>query len=182
MSKTPNFPVLQDTADGDGKPWHLVAENDAVAARNMGGVAIAKNASNQFRVPAVDTQDRLIVNSEADDIVDLKGEGDDAGSGTFVTLFDITLQNSMDYKNLEWVASCFRDTTFEIVHIADLGGSPVETILATPKVGSGSFTSFGKLTSRFTSGATGVQVVRFRGINLTSTSQMEASASLQEVQ
>ena len=122
MSKTPNFPVLQDTADGDGKPWHLVAENDPVASRNMGGVAIAKNASNQFRVPAVDTQDRLIVNSEADDIVDLKGEGDNAGSGTFVTLFDITLQASMDYKNLEWVASCFRDATFEIVHIADLGG------------------------------------------------------------
>lgn len=182
MSKTPNFPVLQDTADSDGKPWHLVAEGDPVASRNFGGMAIAKDASGNFRVPAVDSTDRLIVNTEADDIVDLKGEGDNAGSGSFVTLFDITLQTSTVYKNLEWVVSCFRDATFELVHIADLGGSPVETLLATPKVGSGNATSPGKLTNRFTSGGTGTQVLRVRATNLTATSQLEAAASIQEVQ
>ncbi len=182
MSKTPNFPVLQDLTTLDGRPWHLLQESDAVATRNKAAVIIAKDVSGNGRMPLVDSQDRLMVNSEADDIVALKGEGDDVGSGSFVTLFDITLQNSMDYKNLEWITSCFRDATFELVHIDDLGGSPVETILGTTKVGSGDYTSAGGLESRFTTGAAGTQVIRVRAVNLTATSQLEAAVSIQEVQ
>lgn len=182
MSKTPVFPVLQDLATEDGRPWHLLQEGDAVATRNKAAVVMAKDASGNGRMPSVDSQDRLIVNTEADDVVELDGVGDNAGSGSQVTLFDITLQNSMDYKNVEWMVSCFREATFEFVHIDDLGGTPTELILGTPKVGAGSFTSSGKKTARFTTGATGVQVLRVRAQNLNATSQLEACLSVQEVQ
>ena len=41
MSKTPNFPVLQDLSTLDGQPWHTMAEGDAVSTRAKGGVIIA---------------------------------------------------------------------------------------------------------------------------------------------
>lgn len=182
MSLAPNFPILQDTADNSGAPWHLTAEGDAVNARNKGMVVIAKDSLGNAQIPEVDSQNRLLVNSEGADTVGLKGEGDNAGSGTFVDLFDITLQNDTQYQQLEWLVSCFREATFEILWIDDEGGTPTETILCTPKVGSGAYSNSGQLFAPFTTGSVGNQVLRVRALNQTALSQLEAAASIQEVQ
>lgn len=182
MSSTPNFPILQNVGSGAGAPWHLVAEGDAAAAKNAGAVLAFKDAGGNLRYPTVDSQDRINVNTEGDDVVDLADSGDNAGSGTFVDLLTITLQNSTDYKKLDWVFSCFRDATFEIVWVDDVGGTDTETILATSKVGSGDYTDSNQMNRRFTTGATGVQELRVRAVNLNVTSQLEAALAVQEVQ
>ena len=120
--------------------------------------------------------------SEGEDVVNLSDEGDNAGSGSFVTLATIILQNSMDYKNLEWIASCFREATFEMVWIDDVGGADTETILGTVKCGSGSYTSSGRKAARFTTGGSGVQHLIIRAANLNALSQLEGAICVEEVQ
>ncbi len=183
MSLAPTFNVLENFSTQEGTPWHLVAEGETVTGKNAGLVMVAKDPSGDAIYLSVDTQGRLNVNSEAEDVVSLKGVGDNAGSATFVTLFDITLQASTEYKELEWSVSCFRDATFELVHVDDLGGGgETFNILATPKVGSGDYTDSAKQEARFTTGGTGTQVLRVRALNLNALSQLEGSASIKEVQ
>lgn len=183
MSSTPNFPILQNVGTSEGAPWHLVSEGDAAAGKNAGAVLTARDELGNLAYLRTRSSDgRLIVDTEGEDVVELKGQGDNAGSGTFVDLLTITLQQSTVYKNLEWLVSCFRDSTFEIVHVADVGVTDVETILATPKVGSGDYTNDGKMTSKFTTSGVGVQELRIRGLNLNVLSQLEAALSVQEVQ
>lgn len=179
----PSFPPLQNPTSDAGEPWHQLVEGDTLTARNAGGVFTAKDASGDAKYLEIDSQGRLKVIPNTDDIVDLSDEGDNAGNnGSFQTLLTIVLQNSMDYKNLDWIFSCFREATFEMVFIDDVGGSPVETILGTIKVGAGSFTDSNSKRCRFTTGGTGVQHLIARAINLNATSQLEGALAVEEVQ
>lgn len=183
MSSLPSFPPLQDPVSNDGQPWHRVLEGDAAAAKNAGAVLTAKDESGNLDYLNIDDQGRVKTISNLEDTIDLDGEGDNAGNNSsFQTLFDIILQATTVYKDLEWVFACFREATYEIVAIDDRDGSPTEVILATIKVGAGAFTHASKKTSRFTSGSTGVIVLRVRAKNLNATSQLEACLSAKEVQ
>lgn len=182
MSKTPVFPVLQDLSSEDGNAWHTMAIGDAVGTRDKGGVIVAKDPSDNAAMLSVDANNRLIISDESDALVDLNGEGDNVGNTSFVDLFDIVLQATTVYKNLDWSVACFRECTFEILIIDDEGVSDVETILATIKVSAGQFTHASQKISNFTSGSTGAQVLRVRAKNLNATSQMEACTGIQEIQ
>lgn len=182
MSSLPSFPPLANPTGSAGAYWHLTAEGDAISSRNKGMVVVAKDISGDAQVPLVNAANHLIVDNETEDVVDLQDEGDNSGSASFVTLATIVTQTTTVYKNLDWVVACFREATMEIVAIDDVGGSPVETILATIKVGSGSFTDSNGIRFRHTSGSTGTQNLIIRGINLNALSQMEASLSIEEVQ
>lgn len=179
----PVFTILENPATQAGSPQHLVSEGQAVAAKNYGLGIVAKDSSGNAIFLRTNAAGQLLVNAEAADVVLLGGQGDNAGSATVVTLFDIALQNDYEYKNLEWVCSCFREATFELVHVDDLGGGgETFNILGTVKVGAGDYTDSGKVASPFTAGSTGTQVLRVRALNLNATSQLEASASIEEIQ
>jgi hypothetical protein len=160
-----SFPILEDSGTQAGTPIHKALEGDVIAAKNAHGAFIAKRVSDgTFRYLNMDDAGNLLTTQDGGG-TPLTDRGTASGSLTNVTVAEITLTELAVYKGLSWVVSCFRDAIFEIVHIDDPAGAPIETILADVLAGAGDFTDSGSLKEHtFTAGAID-PVLRLRAKN-----------------
>ena len=171
--------VLEDVSTQAGLPWHKVAAGDAAASKNAGAVLGVKDESGNLQyIPLIDG--KIPVTFDASDIAHLYDQGNHAGSATYVTLATITLQNSKDYRQLEWVASSFRDSVFQVIWNDDT----TPTTLLTIRVSShGEVTTDGEFEHLdFTSGASGTQTLIIQGKNSNALSDMDATIAIEENQ
>jgi hypothetical protein len=179
-----NFPVLEDITSGAGLPLHKCLEGDDIGGNALTAL-VAKNASDELRYLLVDAlTGALKVTMETGEYALLSDSGTNAGNISYQDLATIVLQNEFVYKEIEIILSCFRDCVGQLVFIADVGGTPVETILVDGiRVGAGEYTLAAQLKSlEFTSGATGVQNLVLRAKNLNVTSTMDGTLTTKEVQ
>lgn len=178
------FNVLDD-GTGAGTSISKVEENDAAASKRAVPALIGKDGSGQLRYIKVNADGEPVISLEAGDIACLSDSGTHAGSASFQDLATITAQLNKVYRNFQAIASSFRDTVFQLVHIDDVGGTPTETILIDGfRVGSGDYNAPVdlKCLTYDTTGGTGVQNFVLRGKNLNVTSTMDAALSVEEVQ
>lgn len=177
-----SFPMLEDAVTAAGLALHKVLEGDAAAAKNALAGLIARNGAALAYLKVDPTTGALIVTSEGSKICRTK-RGTATGSTAFVDVAVYTLANSKSYEDLNWVVSCFRDAVYEIVYVEDVGGTPIEMILADILVGSGDFTDSGALKcATFTTPGAGVNELRIRAKNQSSLSDFRGSVSIEEIQ
>lgn len=180
----PLFRILDD-GTGAGVAINKVLEGDASAAKNAVPALIAKDGSGNLKYPLVNDDGELVISLENGDVACLSDSGTNAGNTAYQDLATITAQLNKVYRNFQALASCFRDSVFQLVHIDDVGGTPTETILIDGfRVGSGDHNAPVdlKCLTFDTTGGTGVQNFVLRGKNLTATSTMDAALSVEEVQ
>lgn len=180
MSLRPSWAVLENPTSQAGVPWHHSTEGDAASARNAAAALIAKDTAGNLQYPKVNLARELVVSSQAQDFATLGDDGSHAGSNSYQTLAEITLQAEYDYEDLQCVLSCFRDSKFQIIQSDDA----VETVLFSGiRVDAGNNT-FGLNMSNFamTTGATGVQKIIVKGKNMNALSELNATMYIKEVQ
>ena len=179
-----SFPVLEDASTQVGKPWHQVAEDVAIAGKNLGPVVAAKDADDEFALmrvaaentddaPAVDALAVMPVKDSAGKIqyISMNAQGKipvsfDAGDeksahgvvlGVLTTQTEvckITLTADNVYQKIEALISCTRDCLFELVQKDDAA----ETVIADCLVGPGQYSFQIDLDGLgFTAGSTGTQ-------------------------
>lgn len=176
-----SFPPLENVSTGEGVPWHVVAQGDALAGKNAGAVLTARNASNQLRYIKVNDDDEVIVDTRVNDVAKLFDEGNHAGSATAQTLATLTLTASLTYTNIGWSVSCARETVFQIIK----SDNAVETVLATVRAVPGAANNTINASGiEFVAGATGAQLLLIKGQNtvLLGISKMDATVWVEEVQ
>jgi len=178
-----SFPSLEDVATGAGIPLHKVLEGDAAAGKNASAALVGKDPSGNLIYLTTNSDGELVTSGMAGDTANIADTGSNGGSGSFVTLLTLLLTTNKEYKNLSWSVSGFRDTIFEIVQIDDAGGTPVETIHATLRVGPGDFTDSNFMENfKFTAGPTGVINLILRAKNQNANSTMDGTLSIDEIQ
>lgn len=184
--KRPSWTILEDYSTQDGLPIHKVLQDDTLANKNAVPVLGFKNSLGKLRYPMVDGEDRIVVAMEASDFLQLSERGIKSGGSatmTDITGAELTLVNDLVYKKIGLVVSCFRDSHFQLVWIDDVGGTPVETILADVLTDAGKpTTSFELEGLSFTAGAVGGQTLVVRGKNENAQSDMIATVTAVEIQ
>lgn len=177
-----SFPVLEDFSSKAGMPLHKVFEGDAALNKNALAALTAKDDAGNLQYPRVNANRELVVSSETGLAADLSAAASSIAGSTaaYQAVATITLQVDLVYQKLEYIAACFRDTEFRIVHNDD--GTPaviVEGII----VGSGCFTNMMSLIhKKFTAGSTGTQELILQGKNLDTVSDLSGTLTVQEVQ
>lgn len=177
-----NFPVLEDASTQAGLPLHKVAEGVAASGKNALAALAFKDPSGNLIYPVTDTDGKIVITSEADNIAYLSAKGElaaGAGTLTVVTECEITLVAESEYRNIGFIVSCFRDAHFQIVQVDDAS----ETVLAEILVGPGHLTHSEQLVGlNFIAGATGTQKLKVMGKNMNAQSSLRASLMVAEVQ
>jgi len=179
------FPVLEDPTTKTGVALAKVLEDDAAAGKNALPALVGKDPAGNLRYLKTNTAGELVVDTDSEEVACLSESAKVAGNNTTEQdVISITLQNSIEYKKIGWIVSCFRQAEFRIVHMDDDGGvGETENELATILVGPGDYTDSGELDClNFTSGATGVQVLKVVGLNKDAASDLRATLSLLEMQ
>lgn len=176
--------TLEDVGTQGGLPLHKVLEGDAAAAKNASAALTAKDAAGDLQYPRVNAQRELVVSTTSADNACLNATGKVAGNKvTEQVVLTIVLQASLEYKKIGWLVSCFRQSEFRIVHVADVGVTDVETEIATMLVAPNDVTDSNELEClSFTSGATGVQELRLVGINKDAISDLRGTVTVLEQQ
>lgn len=168
-----SFPTTEN-GSGVGVPLSSVVEGDAAAAKNASAALVAKDSSGNLKFILVDDAGNLLVSTDGGG-TPAAAAGQVGGSGSFVTVCDIALVAGKTYRAVEWLVNCFRDALFEIVHIDDPTGTPVESVMGWIAVGPGDFTDSGSLKSlTFVAGAT-TPVLRLRAKNLNAVSDLRGT-------
>lgn len=176
-----SFVTLEDVVSGAGVPLHRALEGDAAAGKNAHGALVAKNGSGNLRYIKVNDNDEVVVSLESGDLACLSDEGGVAGTTSFQDLAVIPLAAGATYKKLGFSGSCFRDAIFEIVWVEDVGGTPVETILHTFRVGAGHYNEVDEIECvEFTT--TTDPELRIRAKNLNTTSDIDGMVAVLEIQ
>jgi len=179
------FPVLEDPTTKTGVALAKVLENDAAAGKNALPALVGIDPAANLRYLKTNTAGELVVDTDSEEVACLsaaaKVTGDNAIEQDVVS---VTLQNSVEYKKIGWIVSCFRQAEYRIVHIDDDGGvGEAENELSTILVGPGDYTDSGELTClNFTSGATGTQTLKVVAINKDAASDLRATISVLEMQ
>ena len=179
------FPVLEDPTTKTGVALAKVLEDDAAAGKNALPALVGKDPAGNLRYLKPNTAGELVVDTDSEEVACLSGSAKVSGNNTTEQdVISITLQNSVEYKKIGWIVSCFRQAEYRIVHIDDEGGvGEAENELATMLVGPGDYTDSGELDClNFTSGATGDQVIKIVGLNKDAASDLRATLSLLEMQ
>lgn len=175
--------ILEDVSSQAGRPLHAAVENNPAAGKNAHPALVCIDALGNLRYAKVNAAGELVVSTESVEKACLTAEGNNAGSATFVDLAVITLQNDLNYSKLGFMGSSFRDSVFEVVWVDDVGGTPVETVLATFRVGAGHLNHSEELECiAFTAGSVGTQELRIRGKNNNALSDMDGMISIEEDQ
>lgn len=176
--------TLENVGTKAGESLHRVNEGDAAAGKNAAAMLTAKDAAGNLQYPRVNAQNELVVSTTSADKACLNASGKVGGNNSVEqTVLTIVLQASLEYKKIGWIVSCFREAEFRILHIADSGGTPVETELATILVGAGNITDSGELECLdFTSGAVGVQELKLVAVNKNGVSDLRGTISALEEQ
>ncbi len=180
MTLRPSWAVLEDPTTQAGVPWHHSVEGDVAANRNAAAVLTAKDTAGKLQYPKVNLDRELVVSTQANDYATLGNDGFHAGSQSYQTLAEITLQAEYDYEDLQFVVSCYRDTKFQILQTDD----ETETVLFSGiRVDAGNTTlSVNMSNFAMTTGATGTQKITIKGKNENATSEMNATMYIKEVQ
>lgn len=179
------MPTLENPGDQAGVPLAKVLEGDLSTGKNASAALVAKDAAGNLQYIKVNTNNEIIVDIDSAEVACLTETGKVAGSNVAEqAVMDIVLQNSLEYKELGWIVSNFRQTEYRIVWIDDEGGGgEAETELATILVGPGGYTDSNELEClSFTTGAIGNQVLRVYGLNKDAASDLRATVSIKEVQ
>lgn len=177
-----SFPSLEDASTGGGLALHKVLQGDALAAKNASAGLVARDAGNLLRYLLVDGSGALQVNTQGASLANLNDNAVVSGGTTYQTVVTIPLQAAYTYKNLAWVAGCYRNARFKIV--LDDDGTPT-TLVQGIITGPGATTDGKELMGfSFDSGASGVQNLLLQGINLTAVdvSDLSGMLSVDEVQ
>lgn len=176
--------ILENVGTQAGEALHRVNEGDAAAGKNAAAILTGKDASGNLQYPRVNAQRELVISTTSADKACLNASAKVTGHKTVEqTILTIVLQQNLEYKKIGWIASCFRDSEFRIIHIADAAGTPVETELATILVAAGAVTNSGELECLdFTSGGVGVQELALVGINKDAVSDLRGTLSVLEEQ
>lgn len=126
----------------------------------------------------------IIVDSEGSEISCLDDEGTQVGgSVSEVVIATITLQQDLLYREFEAWVSCFRDTKWKLVAIADAGVTDVETVIAHGRCGSNNYnSSFFQKCRKYIAGSVGVQLLELRAFNLNVPSDIDATIACEEDQ
>lgn len=175
------FAILADFTTAVGQMVHRALQGDPILNRNAVPVLGFKNAAAQFRYPAVDAQDRVLVSANAGDLAELAMPGElAAGSLTLadVTGAVITLQNSYQYQDIEVLVCSREDSLFQVVWDDD--GS--ETVLGEIIVAAGHNTVAAKVPGPFASGATGTQELKLVAMNFEVLASLRGTIGVTEVQ
>lgn len=182
--KVQAFPILERLSDNVGLPVHEGIEGETITGKSAMPGLVAKDGSGNFKYLEINAAGELKVNSEAVDIACLSGTAKVAGGTSEQTVLDITLQASTEYRDIAWIVSNFRQAEYRVVTIDDEGVGDIETELFTLLVGPGDYTdsNSGMKCLSFTSGSTGVQVLRVYGTNKDVASDLRATISVSEVQ
>jgi hypothetical protein len=143
-------------------------EGDASASKNALPALVAKRQdTGVLRYIPLTANDAIPVTFDVTGQAKLSDEGGVSGTTSFQTLASIPLVNDAVYSNIGFGASCFRDAVIELVQIDDVGGTPVETVHATVRVGPGHLNEIAQIaTLEFTAGSTGTCELRVRGKQL----------------
>lgn len=175
-----SFCILEDASSQVGMPLHKVLEGDTPAAKNALAALVAKDSDGKLVYMKTDANGVLLVNTEGEDVAELFADGTHTGHKTiYQTLAEITLTTSKDYKNAHVWLSCFRDTIFQIIQTNGI----TETVLVSGlRVGAGMVSWAGIMKQlNFSTGASGVQKLTVKGINLESVSTMNATIGIDEI-
>jgi hypothetical protein len=188
--KRESFPTLEDPTTQEGKPLSQRDEGDSVTGNNFSGMMPAVDQATGLLLQwlRVDDNGALLVNSDdPSTIVELTdtGKAVDVGA-TEVKVASIVLQASMDYTDLEFQISSFRDCLARIVAVDDVGVTDVETeLISGIRVGPGEFNESDSFESlgNFTSGSTGVQELQiWASIPFGPNTDVDASLGIKELQ
>ena len=132
-----------------------------------------------WRVARIDKFGNLCTKAGAGSTIQLSDAGKHAGDKvTEQSVVTIPLQNSLVYEEVCWLATCFRDTQFRVIHNDD--GVEIEKGIIL--VGPTHYTDANKLGIKFTSGAVGTQELLLKALNLDKISQMSGSLAITENQ
>jgi hypothetical protein len=181
---TQAIPTVEDTSNNEGKPLALAVEGQTITGKNASAAFAAKDSADQFKYLEVDGSGQLkVVVGGGATTAKLSDSGNVTGGTTEQTVLTITLQNSLEYCDLSWVVSNFRETEYRVIWVDDVGGTDTETELMTVLCNPSDPTDSGRLSEfSFTTGATGTQELRVVGTNKSVASQMRASISILEIQ
>lgn len=164
----PSFVTLEDVGTQAGVPLHRAVEGDVAAGKNAHGALVAKRQdTGVLRYIPLSVNDAIPVTFDMTGQAYLSDEGGVSGTTSFQTLVEIPLVNDAVYSKVAFSGSCFRDAVCEVVQIDDTGGTPIETVHLTFRVGPGHVNETDELDSlQLTAGSTGTCVLRVRAKQL----------------
>ena len=176
------FNTLDD--GGAGAAPKKMQEGDSPVSAN-GSIGFSfKDSSGNVVLPQLDASGRVPVTPDAPGTCYYANGELAAGS---LTLADITnavttLVLEKSYSKIGAFASCLQASLFQIVHVDDAGGTPVETVLGEFIVGPGqySFQAFLECFILSTFGNTGTQELKLKGQNFRKLSSLRGSVSALE--
>jgi hypothetical protein len=175
------FVTLQDYTDQSGQPLTRALEGDAIASRNAHGALVAKYndaGTDKFRYLEVDAAGNLLV-AAATNYAGLSGDASIAGNAAFTQVLAITLTVDKVYKDLEVLASCFRDCIFKVSQVDD---ATTTVLVSGIRVGAGTFNEMASFQGlEFTAGSTGTQELIVEAKCLNALSDMSATVSIKEM-
>ena len=164
------FPVLQDDATGAGEALISRTEGE-VAAAKAGLIGFSfKDSSGNVVLPQLLADGSIAISTVQDDCKHASGTNAGSTSPVDIATIDETEISSNEiYDKFKVVVSCFRESVFEIYHIEDVNGTPVETRIGPRlRVGPGMYTVDVEMDclELDLTGATGDQNIVLRGYNL----------------
>ena len=169
---------------GAGSAPKQMQEGDSPASAN-GLIGFSfKDSSGNVVLPQLSADGKVPVTSDATGTCYYANGELAAGS---LTLADITNANATlvlekSYSKIGAIGSCLHASLFQIVHVDDAAGTPVETVLGEFIVGPGAYSFCCELECFILStvGNTGQQDLKLKGQNFRKLSSMRGSVSALE--
>lgn len=177
------FATLQDDATAAGLALISRVEGD-VAAAKRGSIGFAfKDAAGNVVLPSLDALGNIKIALMYPPPLSAKGELA-AGSLTAidVTGASITLALAKVYTNLAFAVCCRSDSLFQVVHVNDSAGTPVETVVCEAIVGPGNYTQSIVLPGfkLDTTADTGVPLLKIKAKNFEMLNSLRGSLSVNQ--
>lgn len=164
--------LVDDT--GSAVAMDAVQSGDAPSTQNGILSFSFRDSSGNIVLPQLDAAGKLPVTFDAGSCLFDYSKQTPAGvgSGNSVDMATLTLATSSTYKNIEYDASCFRDSVIQIVQ----NDNAVETVLWEGLVGSGQVHIANIIKClEVTTGAIGTQELILRGYNTDKVSDIRGS-------
>ena len=163
------FNILADSSTGAGEAAIARVEGEAAAGIN-GLIGFSfKSSTGNVILPQLTSTGAIVVQTEGQAGTALNSRGLLTGTATLAAVTDLTLTGTKVYGRISAVVCCLREALFQIVHIDDSAGTPVETILEEMIVGAGQYSFQASLPDLEldTTGGTGVILLELRAKNFT---------------
>ena len=178
------FPILDDGSDVGVVP-RAVVDGVTSPAGEYGMIGFSfKNSAGNVVLPQLNPEGAIPVTLDAGTTLRANGELA-AGSASLVDVTGalITATLNKAYSKLNMFVSCRRDALFQLVHVDDSGGSPTETVLVEAVLGAGQYSVPAKVEPDYfdTTGGTGVQEFKVKGMNFNALSSLRAALSVNEI-